>query len=92
MEDFPQLSLLEKQEILKQLFGEADKVVNSEFLSEHTYAVDAPAAFSDLIKEELNVLKLTVDVDFLRVMFALHALLRCLIIKKRLSHLLTLCI
>ncbi len=67
LEDFPQPSLLEKHEILKQLFSEGDKVVISEFLSEHTYAADAPVRFSDLTKEELNVLKLTVDVDFLRV-------------------------
>ncbi len=67
LEDFPQPSLLEKQEILKLLFGESDKVVISEFLSEHTYAADAPVQFGDLTKEELNLLKLTVDADFLRV-------------------------
>ncbi len=45
----------------------SDKVIISEFLSEHTYAAEATIQFSDLTKEELNLLKLTVDPDFLRV-------------------------
>ncbi len=43
-------------------------MVISEFLSKHTYAADAPVQFGDLTKEELNLLKLTVNVDFLRVL------------------------
>ncbi len=42
-------------------------MIIKEFLSEHSYATEAPVQFSDLTKEELNLLKVTVDQYFLRV-------------------------
>ncbi len=58
--------MLEKPEILQLLFGDCDKVIISEFLTEHSYAADVPVQFQDVTKEELNVLKIVVDCDVLR--------------------------